>query len=37
MKGDEPNEWALNDRAAKILIGTMLALQILILAFLLWV
>jgi hypothetical protein len=36
MKGDEPSDWALNDRPAAILIGTMLAVQVIILAALLY-
>lgn len=36
MPGDELFGWALNDRPAAIVIGTMLALQLMILAVLLW-
>lgn len=35
MRDDEATDWALNDQAATTLIGTMLVMQVTILAFLL--
>lgn len=36
MTEQEREDWALNDRAAKILIGGLLALQVMLLATLIW-